>query len=69
MLVLRKFICIGYLFVIKGSNMGEKYNFNLNLKHPLQLGCELAAALALELADHHLLAVVRGGPLVEQAPG
>ena len=29
-----------------------------NLEHSLQLGGELTTALRLELADHHLLAVV-----------
>ena len=37
------------------------------LEHALQLGGELAAALRLQLADHHLLGVVRGRLLVEEA--
>jgi len=39
------------------------------LEHAFELGGELAAALRLELADHHLLGVVGSGLLVEQPPG
>ena len=40
-----------------------------NLEHALQLRGELTATLRLEFADHHLLAVVRSGLLVEEPPG
>lgn len=36
------------------------------LEHALQLGCELAAALSLELGDHGLLSIVAGAPPQEQ---
>ena len=40
-----------------------------HLEHALQLGCELTPTLGLQLADHHLLAVVARRFLVQETPG